>query len=250
MNKQKKIRMMQWVAAGLFLLFGLIPLLYGNFHIGTYVLLLYGMFLLIIMHSKNKVVKRLLALLLAAGTAGGTVISLYMIQKAYFSPPVAGEPYTVLVLGCQVRGDEPSLMLKRRLNAAYTYLKDNPQAQVIVCGGVGDQTTFSEAEVMQRFLIARGIEAERIHLEDQSHSTQENINFAADIIREKGLPKTVAIATDGFHQARAAIYANQAGLSPCALPSRTPEGLLPAYWIREWFGLLKAIVLDGSAPSF
>ena len=49
-----------------------------------------------------------------------------------------------------------------------------------------------------------GIAPERILLEDQSASTEENLAFSAALLREKGLSTDVAIASDNFHQRRAA----------------------------------------------
>ena len=59
---------------------------------------------------------------------------------------------TVIVLGCRVKGDRPTLMLKRRLDSAYEYLSVNPDALVIVSGGKGDDEIMSEAKCMKDYL--------------------------------------------------------------------------------------------------
>ena len=149
-----------------------------------------------------------------------------------------------LVLGCQVEREGPSLMLARRLEAARRYLEAHPDAPVVVSGGYEERAGTSEAAVMAAWLIERGIDPARIHLEDRSHSTEENLAFSAEIIGREGLPRALAVATDGFHQYRAAIYARKNGLTAAALPAGTPWGLFPSYWVRDIFGNLKALILD------
>ena len=183
------------------------------------------------------------ALLLAAGFLIGAAVSVPMARQAYFTSP-GEEPRTALVLGCQVEREGPSLMLARRLEAARRYLEAHPDAPVVVSGGYEERAGTSEAAVMVAWLIERGIDPARIRLEDRSHSTEENLAFSAEIIGREGLPRALAVATDGFHQYRAAIYARKNGLTAAALPAGTPWGLFPSYWVRDIFGNLKALILD------
>ena len=52
----------------------------------------------------------------------------------------------MVVLGCKVNGEEPSLMLRRRLECAMEYLAENPQADCVVSGGMGDNESYTEAQ--------------------------------------------------------------------------------------------------------
>ena len=135
-------------------------------------------------------------------------------------------------------------MLRYRLDAAERYLKAHPDAAAVVSGGRSPTEIYSEAEVMKNELVKRGIDASKIYLEDRSANTEENIRFSEQIISENKLPEQTAIATDSFHQLRAAVYANRAGLSPAPLSAKTPWGLLPSYWVREFFALAKAILFS------
>ena len=78
-----------------------------------------------------------------------------------------------------------------------------------------------------------GIDPARIYLEDKSTSTEENLAFSAQVIAENGLPATAAIASDCFHQLRAAIWAERSGLTPCSLGCASPWYLTAGYWARE-----------------
>ena len=69
-------------------------------------------------------------------------------------------------------------MLQYRLDTAIGFLKDNPETICIVSGGLGYNEPMTEAEGMARYLEQNGIAAERIQLEDQSKTTQQNMEFS------------------------------------------------------------------------
>ena len=92
----------------------------------------------------------------------------------------------IVVLGAQVRGTEPSWSMHDRLTAALDYLNAYPESKAVVSGGQGPDEGCSEAEAMQTWLIAQGVAPERILLEDQSESTQENLSNSFAIIAADG----------------------------------------------------------------
>jgi len=165
-----------------------------------------------------------------------TVISAFMINAVTVSPPEGDA--TVIVLGAQVVGYRPSLILQLRLESALEYLHENPQAVAVLSGGLGESAHISEAAAMQIWLVERGICRGRLLLEERSTNTYENIAFSRAIIEANDLPRNVVIATDGFHMYRAHNLASGAGLSPSSIPSRTPLRLLPFYWVREVAAIL------------
>lgn len=151
------------------------------------------------------------------------------------------DPGAVIVLGCQVRGEDPSTMLQRRLDAALEVLNDHPNALCVVSGGQGSGEDISEAEAMRRYLEEFGISPERIILEDRSISTRENILFSAELLKERGIDRAV-IVTNEFHQYRADIYARRNGLIVGHHSSNTPPYNLLNYTVREWAALFDAFV--------
>ncbi len=167
------------------------------------------------------------------------VISIFMISAA--NRPPDGDT-TVIVLGCKVRGEEPSLMLRQRIMAAYRYLDQNPSAMCIVSGGQGADELISEAESMKRVLVEQGISEDRIILEDRSTGTDENIRFSLEKMNEYGISGSVTIVTNEFHQLRAKLIADKYGLESYSVSARTSLWLLPTYWLREWFGVCYQIV--------
>ncbi len=164
-----------------------------------------------------------------------TVISVFMLSASNTPPP---ENTTLVVLGCKVKGERPSLMLSKRINSAYEYLSANPSSMCIVSGGQGSDEIISEAECMKRVLIEKGIAEERIIMEDKSTSTDENLRFSLEKMKENGLSGSVTIVTSEFHQLRAKLIASDYFLESYAVSAPTAWYLLPTYWVREWFGVI------------
>lgn len=149
----------------------------------------------------------------------------------------------IIVLGCRVRGDEPSLSLIKRVDAAYKFLLFNPESVAILSGGQGKDENISEAQCMQQFLYARGISKDRLILEDRSTSTDENIRFSLQIIETLDLDRNVAIATSEYHQKRAANICEKYGLNGTPVSSKTKWTLLPTFLLRELFAEIKEKLL-------
>ena len=145
---------------------------------------------------------------------------------------------TVIVLGCQVHPDGPSLMLTERLDAAYDYLVEHPAARCIVSGGQGADEPMSEAECMYNYLIERGIAEDRLYMEDKSTSTRENLLFSSEIIEANGLNPRLAIATNEFHEYRAQKLSAELGFDCSAISAPTTAPLLPTFYVREMFAIL------------
>ncbi len=145
---------------------------------------------------------------------------------------------TLIILGCQVNGEEASLSLRERLDAAIRYLHENETCVCIVSGGQGSGEQISEAECMYRYLIRHGIPSSRIFKEDQSTSTRENLEYSKRILVEHGLNQKIAIATSEYHEYRAFLIARSLGLSAGAVPGQTAWWLFPTFFVRELYGIL------------
>ena len=170
--------------------------------------------------------------LLGAGLALLAAVLVMMAVQAGNRP--GQEDCTVVVLGCQVSASgEPTVMLRDRIDAAYRYLSEHPESRCVASGGQNDNEPISEASCIRNTLVARGIHPDRIYLEDRSRSTEENLTFSAELIRKEGLPTRVAIASDNFHQLRAAVWARRGGLDPWSIGCVTWWPLSPGYWARE-----------------
>lgn len=255
----KKLSLAQIIVCGIgfvMLIWFVNPMLAGVINIGNTVgaALFAGMFLCSFYWQDLKKIfhllwKNIFARVFIVIVAGVLVISIlcgliltgFMIQAATKTPP---HNINVFVLGCKVNGKNPSLMLKSRLDCAFEYLQDNPDSKCIVSGGQGEHEDITEAEAMFTYLTDKGISADRLYKETLSTSTEENIKFSAAIIRENNLGDKIVIATDGFHQMRAGILAENEGLIPYSASSATVWYLFPTYYMRELFALMNQIILE------
>lgn len=152
------------------------------------------------------------------------------------------EDSTVVVLGCQVQGSTPSLMLSNRLDAAYDYLTEHPEAKCIVTGGKGDGENLSEAQCMFNYLTDKGISADRVYIEDKAVNTKENIKFSKAIIEEKDLSTNTAIVTDIFHQYRASKIVKNNDLNYGSVPAECVWFLIPTYYVRELIAITASFI--------
>ncbi len=148
----------------------------------------------------------------------------------------------IIVLGAQVWEDGPSVVLKYRLDAANTYLEENPDTKCIVSGGQGYNEPFTEAEGMAKYLIEHGISAERILLEDQSTNTVENVRYSQRLMETTY--KSVGIVTNNFHLYRAVEIAKKQGLQGvCGIAAKSTPLYLPNNLLRECIGVMKDWVM-------
>lgn len=171
---------------------------------------------------------------------------LFVIVEGLVLGAMTGEPKEeldyVIVLGAQVKGEEPSPTLEQRINRAAEYMKENPDTLLIASGGQGSDEEISEAECIRRTLMEKhGIAGDRILMEDQSTSTAENLRYSMEIIGKADA--SVGVITNGFHEYRAMMFARKAGFRELSsVPAKT---LLPIgihYTVREFFGVISFVV--------
>jgi len=158
-----------------------------------------------------------------------------MIKAATKKAP---EGATVVVLGCRVYGERASLMLVERLEAACEYLTEHEESACVLSGGQGPGENISEAECMYRYLVAKGIDPERLYKEDKSTNTRENLMFSKALIEENGLHPVIAITTSEFHEYRAGQIAKSLAMEYGAVSGRTAIWLFPTYYVRELYAIL------------
>ena len=150
----------------------------------------------------------------------------------------------IIVLGAGIRDGEVGGTLARRLDAAVSYHKQNPNALIIVSGGVGHREVISEAEAMRRYLIYHGVDPSVILLEDRAYSTYSNMRYSRIIIDEHfdDVPNVVVI-TSGFHMYRSVRFARQVGLDITIYSARTPVMSTPFAYVREVASVIKMWVI-------
>ncbi len=154
----------------------------------------------------------------------------------------------IVVLGAGVHGTVPSLSLRNRLDAAAEYLKEHPDVVCVVSGGQGPGEDISEARCMFDDLVANGIDPERIWMEDQSTSTEENLRFSLDLIEARtGLrPDEIGVLSSEYHLLRAGMFGDKVGVEVYGIPARTSRlSMRINYFLREVAGVWHELLLGG-----
>ena len=124
------------------------------------------------------------------------------------APP--GMDYLV-VLGASVYADGPSPALTRRVNAVTGCLDRHPDAVIIASGGQGRNEPVSEAQCIRDELVKRGVDPDRIVMEDKSTDTRENMIYSKALMDRPDA--AVGIVTNNFHIWRSLRMARQASLT-------------------------------------
>lgn len=184
----------------------------------------------------KKWVIALLALFPILGILLFTAGEIAILSGFSSDPPDSSADY-LIILGAKVNPDGPSLLLQSRIDIAYEYLIANPQTIAIASGGQGADEPMSEAKCIANELIRRGIDADRILLEEQSTDTSENIRYCRELM-EDSAQTTVLIVSNNFHCFRATAIARQYWEADVRhLSADSVPGLLPHYMVREFIGL-------------
>ena len=182
------------------------------------------------------------------------VIAVHSRDRVVENPP----PKVMVVFGCQMRRDGPSVLLKDRMDTALAYWEAHPDIKIVVTGGKGDDEHVSEAQGMYDYLTAHGVDGANIYMEDKSRNTWQNINNTFALMEREGweLTDDVLLVSSGFHLARIELLWNRARaqalrgetyggqyVSTLAAPvSHAPSAV--QMFFREPLALVKSFLFD------
>ena len=177
------------------------------------------------------------------------LVSVVIVESFIFtgahSDAHAKDADVVFVLGGGIRGEEPTRTLRERLAVGLAVMEENPDAEIIVCGGQGADEDVAEAAVMYNWMTEHGGDASRITRESQSRNTVENIQNALEICAQNGWETDrAAVISSDFHVYRVRHIMEACGLTPCVIAAPS-GGNLPMrilFWIREYFSIIKLMV--------
>ncbi len=187
-----------------------------------------------------KIIRNVLITVFVLCVAAGTILTCMVLSG--LSGDNAENCDYLIVLGAGINGDKPSLTLYERLVKTEELMSEFPNCKAIVSGAKAPDEDFSEAEVMKRFLVSRGIDEARITEEKRAKNTRENIRFSLDIInsvRDSGDCDIVIVSSD-YHIFRARYIARKLGLEPAMASAETSLPVLRInYILREAAALVK-----------
>ncbi len=170
----------------------------------------------------------------------------------------------VIVLGAKVQPQGISNSLRKRLDRAVEYSRENPGTIFILSGGQGADEPVSEAQAMYDYMVYNGVPGSRLVMEEISTSTVENLAYSKVVIdrleQEKeaaagrepvslvpgpflvveARPIQVGVLTSSYHVFRARRIAEKWGLKNIHGISAQPDLILfPHLCVRECIAILK-----------
>lgn len=182
--------------------------------------------------------------LLAAGLCLFAVMEVWVLRWSRTDGETPAS--AVVVFGAGVNGTTPSLSLRVRLEAALEYAQSHPDIPVVVSGSRGPGEDITEAQCMAGWLTERGVEPERILLEERADNTEQNVAYSLALLAENGVDPadSIAFVTADYHLCRAVYLRGGENTVPVA--AHMPGRYWPItvnYYIREAFAMARLVVL-------
>lgn len=154
----------------------------------------------------------------------------------------------ILIHGSRLKKDGTlTRLLQGRADRAVSFARMQKEATgkdifFVPSGGKGDDEVISEAEAIRNYLLQIGIPEDRILLENHSSNTEENMEYAAKLIREReGDDKAkVAFSTTNYHVFRAGLLGTAAGLAVEGIGSGTKRYFWINAFVREFIATIYA----------
>lgn len=125
-----------------------------------------------------------------------------------------------IVLGAGTWNGQVSPVFKERLNHGIWLYEQGYVKKLLFTGGYGEGNTHSDAYNAKMYAMSQGVLEEDILLEEKSTITQENIQYAKDIMAENNY-KTAIVVSDPLHMKRAMLMAEDAGITAYTSPTPT-----------------------------
>ncbi|MBR5347737.1 MAG: YdcF family protein [Lachnospiraceae bacterium] len=152
--------------------------------------------------------KKIILLLAAALVLAVVIINLIVVlypmgriidaEKAKAEIDENGEFDCIMVLGCGLWDNEPSPMLKGRLDTAIALYKDGISDKLLMTGDHG-RADYNEVGAMKMYAINQGVPSEDIYLDHAGYSTYESMKRAERIYGVKRM----IVVTQKYHMYRA-----------------------------------------------
>jgi len=199
-----------------------------------------------------------LLILFAAGVLAFGALELVILRgtKAR-TTQTDGGPEVMVVFGCHVNKDGPSIQLRERLDAALGYWEGHPDTWIIVAGGKGDNEHQSEAQAMYDYLTAHGVHGNMILMEDKSRNTHQNVRNSLELLWNGAGPWDAAVPRESyryvlvssdFHLSRILMLWERAtgrtdNVSTVPAPVSSVSYRIPMFF-REPLALVKSFLFD------
>ncbi len=126
----------------------------------------------------------------------------------------------IIVLGAGTNGTTPNAVFRERLHHAVTLYEAGLSDTILLTGGYSPGNEHSDAYIAGAYLQSLGIPVEAILLEEQSTITQENLEFAKEIMKNEEL-STCILVSDPLHMKRSMMMAKDYEMQAFSSPTPT-----------------------------
>ncbi len=186
------------------------------------------------------------ALVVVLGVLTGGVFGLAFVVNRFGQQERKAKAEAIVVLGARVlEGGVASSALRARVERGVALYREGLAPLLLFSGGVGTHPP-SEAAVSRKLALAAGVPEAACVLEEESHSTEQNAQFTARLLRERGI-RSVVLVSDPYHLLRASRYFRREGVivhpSPALLSERN------IHWLDRWYWTLREAMALVISPS-
>jgi uncharacterized SAM-binding protein YcdF (DUF218 family) len=129
----------------------------------------------------------------------------------------------IVVLGAAEYMGRPSPVLKARLDHALDLYRRGFAPLILTTGGRGAGSPFTEAEAARDYLVAHGVEGERVLLELDGTTTLQSAAGAAAVLKQHNLASCIVVS-DGYHVFRVRRILEEHGLRVYGSPRPSERG--------------------------
>lgn len=209
------------------------------------------------MKRKNKLIRLIICILLSLVLFVFLItgsINLYMINglsKYIYNDSSALSRLSeekdfdcILVLGCGVINNQPSVMLEDRLNVALELYNLGIAPKILLSGDHGKEN-YDEVNVMRSFMLDKGVKSEDIFMDHAGFSTYESMKRAEVIFN----CKTIVVVTQEYHLYRSIYDSRELGIESYGIiADRHIFVQQPYYTFREILARVKDFFLAKINP--
>ena len=162
------------------------------------------------------------------------------------TPATSSDEHLLIVLGARLEDDQITPIFRQRLDRTVALYDRQKAIRVIILGGTTWGNATSEAAKGREYLLARGIHADDLIMEDQSRNTLENLKHAKPMIADHDAHPL--LISNRFHLARCSALARGIGIEHGLCAAEDEFGLsfsaalhllFEAYYLH-WYQIGKA----------
>ena len=181
-----------------------------------------------------------------------------LIDNIFFSVKKKEYDYAdyLILYGCHVKE-----LLEKRLNYALKVIKNKSIDKIVLTGGIGIKGDFNESSYMYNYLVKNGINKQKIIIENNSTTTEENNINVINMLYLKNIqrPLSIVFVTQEIHMLRIMLhwkklmnnsfiklYYDFVEEERISLNDEVIDGLTLSTLINEQLDKIKSFIKDGT----